>query len=301
MVPFINTMLIFMGFSVFYLRNARVLYFELALSVFASIFMAAILILSQQYSMLGKIYFPLFYWGFFILPLFLFSQSRVLCCIWAFLFFTGFFYWLADADILNSGFIFQYRTLVLFLLFPFIGLLYLLSELVQTNQSMQQALKACLYISFLSVFLLMDFSALLASDKYLAGTGFAVMSFNICLVVVSIAAGLIIGLFKRFTFKQKILLIGFILFLLGSVFSPNYFLRLILLQLVLINLLLFYASIQFRLATDTLAVIASMHLSLTLFKIIFPQYLFYLHYFYILSLFIVSISFYFLIIRRKIL
>lgn len=298
MVPFVNTMLIFMGFVVFLLRNARALYFELALAVFASVFMGAILILSEQYSMLGRIYFPLFYWGILIFPLFLFSNSRVLCFIWAFLFFVGFFYWAADADILNSGFIFQYRTLVLLLLFPFIALLYLLSELVQCNLPMRQALAACLYLSFLSIFLLMDFSAFSPNvDRYIGPGFFSLTMFNVCVVMVALVSVLVIGLQKS-TVKQKILLISFIVFLLGSIYSPDQLLRLILLQLVLISLLMFYASIHYRLATDLLAVLACMHLSLSLFSIIFPHGLFYFHYFSILSLFLAFTGLYFLKIRK---
>jgi hypothetical protein len=178
----------------------------------------------------------------------------------------------------------------------------LLSELFQTSQPMQQALKACLYLSFLSIFILLNFTVLLSDDsRYIAGTGFSVMPFNICLGLVALVSVLIIALLKKFLIKQKLLLIGFILLLVASIFSPNYILKLILLQLVLISLLLFYASIQFRLATDTLAVIASMHLSLSILKVTGPQYLIYFHPLYTFSLFIVFSSLYFLILRRKIL
>ena len=308
MVPLINVVLILSGLSVFYLRNARNCYFEIALGVFATILMATILIISEQYSMLGRIYFPLFYWGLLSFPLFLFSRSKLLSFVWCALFFTGLFYYLGDSDSLNSGSVLQFRLFLYYLLCPLLGLsLYLASGPLQTNKSMQQALQISIYIYFISIFFLMDFNVFLAPYKGISNksiNGFSEGHFNYYLALTAVIGGLIISTLKTFSPRQKILLIAAIFCLIAVIFSEIYLLTLVLLMTLLISMLLFYASVHFRLATDILAIIASMQLSITLFKILFPSPYFYpsyVHLFFILSLFIGSLLFYIQLIRRKIL
>ncbi len=191
---------------------------------------------------------------------------------------------------------------------PLLGLsLYLASGPLQTNKSMQQALQISIYIYFISIFFLMDFNVFLAAYKGISNksiNGFSAGHFNYYLALTAVIGGLIISTLKTFSPRQKILLITAIFCLIEVIFSEIYLLTLVLLMMLLISMLLFYASIHFRLATDILAIIASMQLSLTLFKILFLSPYFYpsyVHLFFILSLFIGSLLFYIQLIRRKIL
>lgn len=109
-------LLMFSGFILFYLRDAPVIYFESALIAFLSLFMITIFVLSNQYSMLGRIDYPHFYWAVFSAPLILFSRVRVVR-IWALLFFVTLIYWLPEQEWLeNNTSLIEIRALLIYLM-----------------------------------------------------------------------------------------------------------------------------------------------------------------------------------------
>lgn len=297
------TSLVFAGLTLFYLRNASVIYFESALVAFLSLFMITLFVASNQYSMLGGIDYPHFYWAFLSAPLILFSRVRVVSFIWALLFFVTLIYWLPDQEWFeNNVSLIEFRALLIYLMPSLLGLVYLGSKLAQAHISLQKSIQALLFLSVLICFLLIYFNNVIALHVFLP-----LSRFQIYVLLINSAAAVVIIFLKNQAPKQKRFLILAITSTVSAmclkIIAPTDYIGLqgFILILGLINLLLFYASNQFSWTADALAIVCSFLLSISLSLYFYsPLLIFSQNTGVIFILFTIFSALYFLILRARI-
>jgi len=270
--------------------------------------MATVWILSNQYIMLGGIDYPHFYWAVFSFPLIFFSRTRFVSFSWALIFFVTLLYWLPDQGwFANSNTRVASRIFLIYLTPLWLGLLYLASQYYQVHNSIQNTFQAALLLSFLACIFLVDFNIIFQNDLNLnQSIDISPGPYTAYLTAVAIAMILVICFLKEQTLKQKSLLsvaiLGLLTALLTNTFHilDNRLLGIATILIVFVSLIFFYASKHSKFTVDALAIICSLHLSLSI-SVIYFSYIFLINPLLPAILFVGLLTLYFWQIRKKIL